>query len=163
MVSAEAWAEPAQGQKPPAASDIPAFIERLDRLRVESRIPGLSVAVVRDQAIVFALGLGEADVGQRIAATAQTAYDIASVAKPLSAVVALRLAQEGKLDLDRPMAQYSQWAEFCAEFSQQPTIFAHDLRCRPPTHALRHLLSHTATGTPGSRRTTTAAAPNSAG
>lgn len=150
-VSTGAGAGPAQDHTLAAASDLPAFIERLDRLRVDARIPGLSVAVVRDQALVFALGLGEADVGQRIAATAQTAYDIASVAKPLSAVVALRLAQEGKLDLDRPMAQYSQWAEFCAEFSQQPTVFAHDLRCRPPTHALRHLLSHTATGTPGSR------------
>jgi CubicO group peptidase (beta-lactamase class C family) len=109
----------------------------------------LSVAVVKKQAIVLAEGLGYADLERRILATAATPYNIASVAKPLSAVVALRLVEEGVLDLDRPMADYSEWAEFCTDFSQQPSIFAKGLRCQPPIHTLRHLLSHTATATPG--------------
>jgi len=128
---------------------IPAFIQRLDSLRRAGDIPGLSVAVVKNQAVVLALGLGYADVEQRIPATAETPYNIASVTKPLSAVVALRLVEEGVLDLDRPMADYTEWAEFCAEFSRQPSIFAKGLRCQPPVHTLRHLLSHTATATPG--------------
>jgi CubicO group peptidase (beta-lactamase class C family) len=132
-------------------SDIPAFVQRLDTLRKTADIPGLSVAVVRDREIVLALGLGYADLEQRIPATAETPYNIASVAKPLSAVVALRLAEMKVLDLDRPMADYSEWAEFCTEFSQQPSIFASELRCQPTIHTLRHLLSHTATSTPGSR------------
>lgn len=109
----------------------------------------MSVAVVRNQTILLALGLGYADPEHRIPAAADTPYNIASVAKPLSAVVALRLAEQGVLDLDRPMADYSEWAEFCAEFAQQPSIFAKDLRCQPASHTLRHLLSHTATATPG--------------
>ena len=144
LMAASAWAA-----QEPAAPDIPAFVKRLDSLRESHRIQGLSAVVVRDQAIVLAVGLGYADVEGRIPATAETAYDIASVAKPLSAVVALRLVDEGKLDIDRPMSAYSQWPDFCAGFSQQPTIFAKDLRCEPPVHTLRHLLSHTATGTPG--------------
>lgn len=131
--------------------DVAAFVQRLDSLREDANIPGLSVAVVKDHAIVLAAGLGYADVENSILATAETAYDIASVAKPLSAVVAFRLVQAGVLDLDRPLVDYSEWKGFCTEFSQQPSIFARDLRCQPPSHALRHLLSHTATGTPGTR------------
>ncbi len=131
--------------------DIPAFVQRLDTLRKAADIPGLSVAVVKDQEIVLALGLGYADPEHRIPATAETPYNIASVAKPLSAVVALRLVEKGVLELDQPMMEYSEWAEFCTEFSQQPSIFARELRCQPTVHTLRHLLSHTATATPGSR------------
>jgi CubicO group peptidase (beta-lactamase class C family) len=140
-----------QDQPHKASPDIPAFIQRLDSLREDANIPGLSVAVLKDHAIVFAAGLGYADLERRIPATVETAYDIASVAKPLSAVVALRLVEAGVLDLDRPLADYSEWTDFCTEFSQQPSIFAQGLRCQPPIHALRHLLSHTATGTPGTR------------
>lgn len=111
----------------------------------------MSVAVLRDHAIVLAAGLGLADVENGILATAETAYDVASVAKPLSAVVALRLAETADLDLDRPLAVYSEWAGFCTDFSRQPSIFAQGLRCEPPRHTLRHLLSHTATGAPGTR------------
>ncbi len=131
--------------------DIPAFVQRLDSLRNAAGIPGLSVAVVKNQAVVLALGLGYADVEHRIPATAETPYNIASVAKPLSAVVALRLVEQGVLDLDRPMADYSDWAEFCTDFARQPSIFAKGLRCEPPIHTLRHLLSHTATSTPGNQ------------
>lgn len=143
----------AHGQSSDGASarDIPRFLAQVDSLRSAKRIPGLSVAVVRNQEVVLAVGLGFANIEARVPATAETPYDIASVAKPLSAVVALRLVEAGVLDLDRPMASYSDWAEFCREFSEQPSIFARGLRCQPATHTLRHLLSHTATSRPGTR------------
>jgi len=137
-----------QRQTSAGTPDIPAFVQRLDALRHAADIPGLSVAVVKSQAIVLATGLGHADVEHRIPATAETPYNIASVAKPLSAVVALRLVEEGVLDIDRPMADYSGWAEFCTDFARQPSVFAKGLRCQPPVHTLRHLLSHTAASTP---------------
>jgi CubicO group peptidase (beta-lactamase class C family) len=140
-----------QPEKPEASLDIPAFVRQLDSLRKAAEVPGLSVAVVKDQALVFATGLGYADLELQRPATAETPYDIASVAKPLSAVVALRLSEEGVVDLDRPMVGYSEWGQFCTEFSEQPSIFARELRCEPSIHTLRHLLSHTATGTPGTR------------
>ncbi|MEL7449484.1 MAG: serine hydrolase domain-containing protein [Pseudomonadota bacterium] len=129
--------------------DAAAFLARVDELRRGAGIPGLSVAVLKDQTVVLAAGLGFADVDRRIPATAETPYDIASVSKPLSAVVALRLVESGVLDLDRPIAEYSEWADFCARFSKQPSIFARNLRCEPATHTLRHMLSHTAAGVPG--------------
>lgn len=134
-----------------ASTDLPAFVQRIDSLRKAADIPGLSLAVLKDQEIVLAAGLGYTDVEQQIPATVETPYNIASVAKPLSAVVALRLAEAGTLELERPMADYSDWTDFCTAFRQQSSIFAKDLRCQPPSHTLRHLLSHTATRTPGTQ------------
>ncbi len=127
------------------------FEATLEKLRQERRIPGLSVAVVKEGRVVLARGLGLADLERQTPATPETPYNIASVTKPISAVVALKLVEEGKLDLDRPIAGYSEWAEFCQDFSQEASIFAKDLRCDPPAQTLRHLLSHTATGQPGER------------
>lgn len=131
--------------------DLAAFVQQLDTLRKDANIPGMSVAVVKDREIVLATGLGLADVDNGIPATADTAYDIASVSKPISAVLALRLVETGTLELDSPLKDYSDWDGFCTDFSQQPSIFAQQLRCQPSNHTLRHLLSHTATGVPGTR------------
>ena len=125
------------------------FIDAIDDLTIAADIPGLSIAVVKDHAVVLARGFGFADIEQAIPATADTPYDIASVTKPISAVLALRLVELGAIDLDRPIGTYSDWADFCSAFSGQPSIFARDLACDPPVHTLRHLLSHTATGAPG--------------
>ncbi|MCC7143877.1 MAG: beta-lactamase family protein [Candidatus Eisenbacteria bacterium] len=141
--------DPLSANPKPNGPDIAAFVQEVDALRRTAQIPGLSVAVVKDQALVLALGLGYADPERGVSATAVTPYNIASVTKPISAVVALRLAEVGVLDLDRPMAEYSEWEEFCRDFAQQPSIFAQGLRCDPCRHTLRHLLSHTATSEPG--------------
>lgn len=98
-----------------------------------------------------ARGFGVANVETAVPAGPDTPYNIASVTKPLSAVYILQLVEQGILDLDRPMADYSPWADFCQAFAEQPSIFAKDLVCLPAVHSLRHLLSHTATGLPGSR------------
>lgn len=45
----------------------------------------------------------------------ETPFNIASVTKPVSAVVALRLVERGLLDLDRPLTSYEGFAEFCAD------------------------------------------------
>lgn len=142
---------PAYADNEPTPRPVAAFLQQVDALRTKAHIPGLSVAVVENRSIVLAAGLGYADIENEIPATAQTPYDIASVAKPLSAVVALRLVELGTLDLDRPIAEYSKWAGFCEAFSRQPIIFAKGLRCDLTSHTLRHLLSHTATGVPGTR------------
>ena len=145
-------ASPAAQPRPQSAAtppDVPAFLARLDSLREASGIPGLSVAVVKDREVIVAAGLGYADPEQRLAATAETPYNIASVTKPIAAVVALQLSERGALDLDRPMVEYSDWRDFCIGFSGQPSIFAKGLQCEPLTHTLRHLLSHTAIGQAG--------------
>ena len=115
------------------AVDLVRFTQDLEALRQAAQIPGLSVAVVRDRELILARGLGYADLERQIPATAETTYNIASVSKPISAVVALKLAEEGKLDLDRPIAEYSDWTEFCKAFQNSSDLLPRPaLRARGP-------------------------------
>lgn len=128
-----------------------AFAAEVDSLRVAHRIPGLSMAVVRDGRVVLARGYGYADVEARVPATEHTPYPIASVTKPIAGVTAMRLVERGVLDLDRPMAAYDQWAEFCAEARDDgPPVFFRDYDCGPAV-TLRHVLSMRMNGTAGER------------
>lgn len=136
-------------QAPTTGHGSAAFVGALEELRQAQRIPGLSYAVLRHGELLAAGGLGVADITTGRLATADTVYNIASVTKPISAVLIMQLVEQGHVDLDRPIAEYSAWREFCTAFAAQPSIFARHLQCDPPLHTLRQLLSHTATGTPG--------------
>ena len=60
------------------------------------RIPGLSVAVVRDGKVVKAKGYGLASVELSVPATAETIYPIGSLSKQFTATAVLLLVQDGK-------------------------------------------------------------------
>jgi CubicO group peptidase (beta-lactamase class C family) len=138
---------PARAQQ----ADVEAFAAEVDSLRQAFRIPGLSVAVVRDGRVVLARGFGWADVEARVPATEHTPYNIASVTKTISGVLAMRLAERGVLDLDRPMSAYADWDGFCAEAREGgPRIFFSDYDCSPRV-TLRHVLSMQMNGTAGER------------
>lgn len=132
-------------------ADVQAFAAEVDSIRQALRIPGLSLAVVRDGRVALARGLGWADVEARRLATEHTPYNIASVTKTISGVVAMRLVERGVLDLDRPMASFENWAEFCAEArADGPRIFFADFSCAPEL-TLRHVMSMQGNGAPGER------------
>ncbi len=132
-------------------AELSAFAAEVDSLRVAHRIPGLSVAVVRDGRVVLARGYGFANLEARTPATERTPYPIASVTKPIAGVTAMRLVERGVLDLDRPMAEFENWAEFCAEAREDgPPIFFRDYDCGPAV-TLRHVLSMQMNGTAGER------------
>jgi CubicO group peptidase (beta-lactamase class C family) len=67
-------------------------------------VPSVSFATIADGKTALAEAYGEAAPG--IAASNSTLYNIASMAKPISAEVILRLASAGKLSLDEPMWPY---------------------------------------------------------
>ena len=83
---------------------IQAFEQQMELARKELRIPGLSVAVLQRQEVVFARGFGYADFENQILATENTPYYIASCTKPFAAAVLMRLVEAGQLDLDREVA-----------------------------------------------------------
>ena len=70
------------------------------------RIPGLSVAVLRDGKVVRAKGYGLASVEVSVPATAETIYPIGSLSKQFTATAILLLVQAGKVRLDDPMGKY---------------------------------------------------------
>ncbi len=74
--------------------------EEMARLRV----PGVSVAVIRNGAIAWAKGYGVTHAGGP-AVTADTLFQAASISKPVSAVAALHMVQARQLDLDADINQ----------------------------------------------------------
>ena len=130
---------------------VDAFVREVDALRVAKRIPGLAVVVLRDTSLVLARGLGFANVEAQTHVTVETPFNIASVSKPISAVVALRLVERGQLDLDRPMQVYRGFADFCASARQAGGVFLGDFACENNRLTLRHVLSMSANGEPGTR------------
>ncbi|WP_226761491.1 serine hydrolase domain-containing protein, partial [Arthrobacter sp. SO3] len=65
-------------------------------------IPGLSVAVVNRERPILAAGYGRADRAANTPATASTSYLWFSMSKIVTATAAVRLVDEGRLDLDAP-------------------------------------------------------------
>jgi len=104
---------------------------KVESIREALRIPGLSAAVVKDGELIWARGFGTADPEAGIEATAETPYGLASVTKPFAAFLLMKKVETGELDLDTPVAD-----------------FGIDLGNEAIT--VRHLLSHTSEGIPGS-------------
>jgi CubicO group peptidase (beta-lactamase class C family) len=126
-------AAPATATPKPTAQALATFEVELDTLRQELKIPGLSAAVVKDGQLVWARGLGFADVENRIPATPETPYHLASVTKPFAALVIMQLVQDGALSLDEPVSRYG------VTLPEGDAV------------TVRHLMSHTSAGTPGAR------------
>jgi CubicO group peptidase (beta-lactamase class C family) len=82
----------------------------------ENKIPGLSVAVVSGNQLGYANGFGVADLENSILAKPGTVYRLGSLSKTVTATAVMRLAEQGKLDLDAPIQKYcsafpvKQWA-----------------------------------------------------
>jgi CubicO group peptidase (beta-lactamase class C family) len=68
-------------------------------------MPGFSVAVMKDD-FVWSRGFGFADLENHVPATAESSYRLASVTKPMTAVAVLKLAEEGRIDLDAEVQKY---------------------------------------------------------
>ncbi len=71
-----------------------------------SSAPGVSIAIVQNGQLVYANGYGFADLENSVPATAETRYRLASVSKPITAVAAMQLYEQHKLDLDAPIQKY---------------------------------------------------------
>jgi CubicO group peptidase (beta-lactamase class C family) len=70
------------------------------------KIPGLSLAVVRNGEVIKARGYGLANVELNCPVTAETIYQSGSVGKQFTATLIMMLVEEGKIKLDAPISTY---------------------------------------------------------
>ena len=73
------------------------LVQTMRRLHV----PGMSIAVIRDFKIDWVKGYGVADTASGAAVAADTRFQAASISKPVTAMAAVRLAQEKRINLDQ--------------------------------------------------------------
>jgi CubicO group peptidase (beta-lactamase class C family) len=130
-----AAAPPTDARDPIAArlaAELPAWM-------TAAEIPGLEIALVRDDRVVWRANLGMASAATHRPVTPTTAFEAASLSKPLFAYAVMKLVDAGQLDLDRPLASYL----------PAPYDAAPDPRFAQIT--ARHVLTHT-TGLPNWRQ-----------
>jgi CubicO group peptidase (beta-lactamase class C family) len=97
---------PARAEGPVAdlpAAKVEAIEAAITATMAKAGIPGASVAIAAGGRLRFAQGYGHADLENGVPAKAATMYRLASVSKPITAAAVLKLAEEGRLDLDAPI------------------------------------------------------------
>jgi len=81
-------------------------IEKLAKKQVDDKIvPGLSIAIVHDDKVVFAKGFGSREVGKPEMVDADTVFQLASISKSVSSTVVAALVSEGKVGWDSRISQ----------------------------------------------------------
>ena len=80
--------------------------EEVSSALTASGAPSISVAVVKENHIVYAKAFGKADLASGRAADVNTRYAIGSVSKQFTAAALLWLQQRGKLSLDDKVAKF---------------------------------------------------------
>ena len=102
-----------------------------DRMKYH-KIPGASIAVIKDFKIDWAKSYGLADTTLKKPASNQTVYSAGSVSKLLMAFAAMRMVEQGKINLDSPINNYlKSWKLAENDFTKNKPV------------TLRMLLSHT--------------------
>ncbi|MEZ4896037.1 MAG: serine hydrolase domain-containing protein [Saprospiraceae bacterium] len=105
------------------------MVDRMDHYHV----PGVSIAVVKDGKIHWAKGYGIANSQSGTAVDTATLFQAGSISKPLAALGALKLVEEGNLDLDTDVNSYlKSWKVPDNRFTEQAPV------------TLRLLLTHSA-------------------
>ena len=116
---------------PVALAGEPAATRTLAEEMRRLNVPGVSVAVIRGGKLAWAQGYGVTHAGGP-AVSPDTLFQAASISKPVTAMAALRLAQEGKLDLDADVNTILAAWKLPAATGAEAKV------------SLRQLLSHTA-------------------
>ncbi len=128
-------AESADETSPVAAK----WADGLDRVMKEfmepRKVPGGSLAVVKDGRLVFAKGYGWANREKEEPVRPDSLFRTASISKPFTAMAVLRLVEAEKLKLDQPMLDFFPEPPHLEEGKEM------DARLRQVT--IRHLLQHT--------------------
>ncbi|RDC65664.1 serine hydrolase domain-containing protein [Adhaeribacter pallidiroseus] len=97
------------------------------------RVPGLSIAVIRNLKIDWAKSYGLADTTTKMPVTTTTVFSAGSISKLVTAVAALQLVDKKQLTLDSPINNYlTSWKLPDNQYTQNTPI------------TLRYLLSHQA-------------------
>jgi CubicO group peptidase (beta-lactamase class C family) len=95
-------------------------------------VPGVSLAVIQENRLVWAQGYGLREAGKSDPITPDTLFQACSISKAVTAVAAMKLVEDGQLLLDEDVNQYLRSWRVPGHGEWQPKV------------TLRQLLSHTA-------------------
>jgi len=106
--------------------------QAVQQLMTDGKIPGLSLALVDRDGILWAAGLGYGDKNKKIPMTTETLSAACSFTKAITATAVMFAIQDGLVDLDVPIIEYIPDFSVNSRFEENP----HE------KITLRHLLTH---------------------
>ncbi|RPJ64765.1 MAG: serine hydrolase, partial [Acidobacteria bacterium] len=103
LVAVSVLAQPVPVAPPPT---LDAFVARVMKT---FEVPGIGLAIVKDDGVVLAKGYGVRKLGEPAAVDGQTLFGIASNTKVFTAAALGLLVEEGKIRWDAPVIDYLPW------------------------------------------------------
>ncbi len=104
--------------------DLDKMDKYLEKARVEWQVPGLSIAIVKDDSVVFARGYGYREYGKPAEVDEYTIFSIASITKGFTSTALAILNDEGKIAWDDPVRNY------LPDFTLYETWVSNEIRIR---------------------------------
>lgn len=92
-----------------AAQNLPKA--ELEALMKENKVPGLSLVIIENGEMTSHMELGLKNTSKKDLIDENTIFEAASLSKPVFTYGILKLAEDGKLDLDKPLAEYLSYSE----------------------------------------------------
>ncbi len=139
--SVKAYGQPSGQAVSPQTPQLQQALIQLDELALDimqrSGIPGMAIAVVHGDQVVYAKGFGVRQVGRPEKVDAETVFAIASMSKPIGSTVIARQVQQNRASWNTPIQQVFPWFNLADPIvSAQVTVgdmYAH--RSGLPNHA----------------------------
>jgi len=101
------------------------LVEQLEQQRQTLHIPGMAIAVVKDDEVILTHGFGNASVEKETPVTPETIFAIGSSTKAFTSTLVGMLVDEGKMDWDDPVAEYLPYFQMNVDSdneSDEPTL-----------------------------------------
>jgi CubicO group peptidase (beta-lactamase class C family) len=107
LVALLLWTDASNAQTPAADSKLLGDLDDVvTKVIAEWKVPGVSVAVVKNGKVIYAKGFGFRDVEKKLPVTTDTLFAIGSVSKSFTSLIFGVLNDEGKVDWDQPVRTY---------------------------------------------------------
>lgn len=121
-------------EKNPASEPVTTLDERIANKMTQYSIPGLALAIVKDEKLVYLKSYGLADKEFNQPASNDNLWRIASLSKPITAIAILKLVEDGMITLDQKV--FGSNGILGNDYGSPPASSTKDLI------TVRHLLDH---------------------
>jgi CubicO group peptidase (beta-lactamase class C family) len=95
------------------------LVEQLEQQRQTLHVPGMAIAVVKDDEVILTHGFGIASVENETPVTPETIFAIGSATKAFTSTLVGMLVDEGKMDWDDPVIEYLSYFEMNIESNNE--------------------------------------------
>ncbi|MEO7368553.1 MAG: serine hydrolase domain-containing protein [Gemmatimonadaceae bacterium] len=100
-------AQPARGTAPDIRADIPAIERYIEHQMQRNRIPGVAIAIVSNDSVIYSRGFGTDGFGASV--TERTGFVLGSMSKSFTALAVMQLVERNLVKLDAPVQRYLPW------------------------------------------------------